>query len=75
MTPSLPCPNCGHVDDLETVNPIGIIADNATLWHCRCGILRAVAMGNSPRELVGKVIAADDTRDWLQRSLGYRKAG
>jgi len=26
MTPSLPCDICGQVDDLETVNPRGILA-------------------------------------------------
>ncbi|NJD62531.1 MAG: hypothetical protein FIA93_07405 [Deltaproteobacteria bacterium] len=75
MAPSLPCPNCGHVDDLETVIPLGIIAGNSTLWNCRCGILRAVEIGRAPRELVRKVIVADETRDWIRRSLGHRKAG
>lgn len=75
MTPSPPCPNCGQVDDLETVIPVGVIADNATLWNCRCGIIRAVAIGRAPRELVRKVIVADEMRDWIHRSLGYRKAG
>lgn len=33
MEHSLPCPNCGQVDDLETVNPLGIFMDRSVLWN------------------------------------------
>ncbi|HEY7528355.1 MAG TPA: hypothetical protein VH660_04330 [Candidatus Deferrimicrobiaceae bacterium] len=76
MTPSLPCPSCGKIDDLETVIPLGIIANQTILWNCRCGIIRAIAMGHhAPPELVRKVIVADEMKDWIKRSLGHRKAG
>jgi len=44
MTPSIPCAKCGQVDDLETVNPLGIHLDKAVPWNCRCGSTRAVAV-------------------------------
>lgn len=47
MTPSTPCAKCGQVDDLETVDPLGIHLDKAILWNCRCGNTRAVAVIDS----------------------------
>jgi hypothetical protein len=67
MTPSLPCAKCGQIDDLETVNPRGILAAEVVLWDCPCGYPRAVAINHrTPQELVRKAIEADDmanTRD------------
>jgi hypothetical protein len=60
MTPSLPCAMCGHIDDLETVNPLGTHADKAVIWNCRCGNTRAVEISHhTPQELVRKAIVAD----------------
>jgi hypothetical protein len=60
MTPSLPCANCGQVDDLETVNPIGIHSDKAVIWNCQCGNTRALLISHHiPKELVRKAILAD----------------
>jgi hypothetical protein len=60
MTPSLPCAMCGHIDDLEIVNPLGTHADKAVIWNCSCGNTRAVVISHhTPQELVRKAIAAD----------------
>jgi hypothetical protein len=76
MTPSLPCAKCGQVDNLETVNPLGIHVDKAVLWNCRCGNTRAVAISHLiPQELVRKAMVMDKMRDWINRDLGYGKAG
>jgi hypothetical protein len=67
MTPSLPCEMCGHVDDLETVNPLGTHADELVLWNCRCGNTRAVAIDHhTPQELVRKAIEADEMEDTFE---------
>lgn len=74
MRPSLPCANCGHVDDLETVNPLGIQMDTAVLWNCRCGNTRAVVIGYLiPQELVRKAMVMDETRDRINRHALYGK--
>jgi hypothetical protein len=63
MTPSLPCEKCGRVDDLETVNPRGILAAEVVLWDCRCGYPRAVAIDHdTPRELIRKAIEAGELK-------------
>jgi hypothetical protein len=74
MTPSLPCAKCGQVDNLETVNPLGIHVDKAVLWNSDAA--RAVAISNlAPQELVRKAMVMDEMRDWINRDLGYGKAG
>lgn len=76
MMSSLPCPVCGHVDNLETVNPLGIHVEKAVLWNCRCGNTRAVAISHHiPQELVKKAMVRDEMRDWSNRYPGYRNAG
>ena len=76
MKPSLPCVKCGKVDDLETVNPIGVLMDETVLWGCRCGNTRAVAISHHiPQELVRKAIIADEIRDRLKLYHGIGKAG
>ena len=77
MRPSLPCANCGQVDDLETVHPLGICADTAVLWNCRCGNTRAVVIGCFiPQELVRKAMVMDETRDRINRhTLSGKIAG
>jgi hypothetical protein len=61
MERSLPCPNCGRVDDLESVNPLGIFMERAVLWNCRCGSTRAVDIDHhAPLELVIKAMAVMD---------------
>ena len=76
MERSLPCPNCGRVDDLETVKPLGIFMDRAILWNCRCGSTRAVDIDyRAPMELVIKAMAVmDEMRDWTNRHP-YREGG
>jgi hypothetical protein len=67
MTPSIPCATCGQVDELETVNPLGIHLDKAVLWNCRCGNTRAVAVSHRiPPELVRKAMTVDKTRDSIK---------
>jgi hypothetical protein len=64
MTPSLPCAKCGQVDDLETINPHGILADELVLWNCRCGYPRAVVVNyHTPQELVRKAKEAEEMED------------
>ena len=65
MTPSLPCENCGKVDDLETVNPLWILGDKAVLWDCRCGSIRVLINHHTQQELVRKAIdrTLANTRD------------
>ena len=64
MMKSIACAKCGQVDDLETVNPLGIHGDKAVLWNCRCGNTRAVAVIDSTaQELVRKAMAMDEMRD------------
>jgi hypothetical protein len=76
MTPSLPCAKCGQVDNLETVNPLGIHVDMAVLWNCRCGTTRAVGISQlTPQELVRKAMIMDEMRDRINRDLEYGKAG
>jgi len=61
---SIPCAKCGQVDDLETVNPLGIHLDKAILWNCRCGNTRAVAVYDyTAQELVRKALAMDEMRN------------
>jgi len=61
MMKSIPCTKCGRVDDLETVNPLGIHLDKAVLWNCRCGSTRAVAVCHySAQELVRKAMGMDE---------------
>jgi len=53
MTKSIACAKCGQVDDLETVNPLGIHLDKSVLWNCECGSTRAVAViDHTAQELV-----------------------
>ncbi len=60
MTPSLPCANCGQVDNLETVHPLGTHADKAVIWNCRCGNTRAIKISHHlPHELIRKAILAN----------------
>jgi len=52
--------NCGQVDDLETVDPLGTHADKAVIWNCRCGNTRAILISHHiPKELVRKAKVAD----------------
>jgi hypothetical protein len=68
MTLSLPCAKCGHIDDLETVPPLGVLMHAAVLWNCLCGSTRAVVISHhTPRELVRRAMAMDEMR--------YGKAG
>ena len=61
---SIACAKCGQVDDLETVNPLGIHGDKAVLWNCRCGNTRAVAVCDyTAQELVRKAMARDEMRN------------
>ena len=63
MRPSLPCVKCGHVDDMETVNPLGIHMDKAVLWNCACGSTRAIAVIDyAAQELVRKAMVMDEIR-------------
>lgn len=66
MLRSLPCPNCGQVDVLETVIPLGIFVDKAVLWNCRCGSTRAVDIDyHAPLELIRKAVGVmDEMRCW-----------
>jgi hypothetical protein len=76
MTPSLPCAKCGHVDDMEAVNPLGIHGDKAVLWNCRCGNTRAVEVSHyTPQELVRKAMVVDEMRDWINRHLSSAPSG
>ena len=60
MMKSIPCAECGQVDDLETVHPIGTHADKAVIWNCRCGNTRAVMISHhTPHELIRKAILVD----------------
>lgn len=64
MTKSIPCAKCGQVDDMETVNPLGIHGDKAVLWNCRCGNTRAFAVIDyKAQELVRKATVMDAMRD------------
>lgn len=57
MTPYLPCAMCGIIDDLETVNPIGIIDGRFIAWKCSCGFIRIVGITNDlPKELAKKAM-------------------
>lgn len=68
MTPSLPCPKCGHVDDLDAVNPLWNLGNKAILWDCRCGSIRAILINHhTPQELVRKAMEQDERT--------YKKAG
>ncbi len=61
MTPSLPCAKCGQVDDLETVDPMRLIAGRLIEWKCPCGITRIVEITHHvPQELIRKAIEADE---------------
>jgi hypothetical protein len=64
MTKSIPCAKCALVDDLETVNPLGIHMDKAVLWNYRRGSTRAVSViDHTAQELVRKAMAMDEMRD------------
>jgi hypothetical protein len=68
MTSSPPCAKCGQVDNLESVNPLGILMDKAVLWNCQCGNTRSVAISHHiPQELVRKAMEMDE--------MGYARAG
>ena len=68
MMKSIPCTKCGRVDDLESVNPLGIHMDKAVLWNCRCGSTRAVAVCHySAQELVRKAMGMDEMSDGINR--------
>jgi len=55
---SIPCPICGRIDDLASVDPIGIHLDKAVLWNCQCGNTRAVLINRYiPRALIEKALA------------------
>jgi hypothetical protein len=57
------------VDNLETVEPLGICADKLVLWNCRCGSTRAVEISHhAPQELVRKAMRIDGMMDWTWRS-------
>jgi hypothetical protein len=76
MTPSLPCLKCGQVDDLETINPLGVHLDKAVIWNCRCGNSRAVPISHHiPQELLRKAKVAEEMRVWINRYRGHGKAG
>lgn len=77
MERSLPCPNCGRVDDLENVKPLGILMDRAVLWNCRSGNTRAVDIDyHTPMGLVIKAIAVmDGMRDRTNNHHPYREGG
>jgi hypothetical protein len=61
MTPSIPCAKCGQIDDLETVNPLGIHLDKVVIWNCRCNNTRAVEMSHHiPQELVRKAVVMNE---------------
>ncbi len=75
MMESIPCRKCGRVDDLETVNPLGIHLDKAVLWNCRCGNTRAVAVcHDSAQELVRKAMGMDEMSDGINRHPSSRAA-
>jgi hypothetical protein len=60
---SIACAKCGQVDDLETVNPLGIHLDKAVIWNCRCGNTRAVAVFDyTAQGLVRKAMAIEEMR-------------
>jgi hypothetical protein len=68
MMKSIACAKCGQVDDLDTVNPLGIHLDKAVIWNCRCGSTRAVAVCDyTAQELVRKAMVMDEKRDWINR--------
>lgn len=57
---SIPCPVCGRVDDLASVDPIGTFLSKAVLWNCQCGTTRAVLIKYyTPRVLIEKALARD----------------
>lgn len=52
MTPSLPCQCCGRVDDLDNINPTGIMLSVLVQWECPCSNTRTVHKDKvSPRIL------------------------
>ena len=54
---SIPCPVCGRIDDLASVDPIGIHLDKAVLWNCQCGNTRAILINRYiPRALIEKAL-------------------
>ena len=60
---STPCPYCGRVDNLETIDPTGIHMDRAIQWQCRCKNLRTLEINyHTPQSLVRKAMAADEER-------------
>jgi hypothetical protein len=63
MMKSIACAKCGQVDDLATVNPLGIHLDKVVIWNCRCGNTRSVAVCDyTAQELVRKAMALDEKR-------------
>jgi hypothetical protein len=57
---SIPCPVCGRVDDLASVDPIGTFLSKAVLWNCQCGTTRGVLIKYyTPRVLIEKALARD----------------
>ena len=57
VSKSTPCPICGLIDDLASVDPIGIHLDKAVLWNCQCGNTRAVLITRYiPRALIKKAL-------------------
>ena len=54
---STPCSICGRIEDLASVDPIGIHLDKAVLWNCQCGNTRAVLINRYiPRALIEKAL-------------------
>ena len=61
MTPSIPCAKCGQIDDLETVNPLGIHMDKVVIWICRCNNTRSVEISHHiPQEFVRKAVIMNE---------------
>lgn len=57
---SIPCPICGRIDDLGSVDPIGIHLDKAVIWNCQCGNTRAVLINRYiPRALIEKALTRE----------------
>ncbi len=71
MTPALPCPECGAVDNLEEITPLGVHMDKAVLWLCTvCGTSRAVLIDyRLPADLVRRALLRDEMRPRINRYL------
>lgn len=71
MTPALPCPECGAVDNLEEIIPLGVHMDKSVLWLCTgCGTSRAVLIDyRLSGDVVRKAMVADEMRGRINRYL------